>query len=290
MKKVDLHIHTTVSDSSMTPEEVVQEALRANLFAIAVTDHDSVGGIESAMEAARQTDIEIIPGVEISTECFGREIHVLGYFIDYTDSDLRYRLKELELGRISRARRMVERLNEHEIPLSFERVKEIAGDGVVARPHIARAMVEGGWVSDYSEAFGRYIADDAPCYVEKKMLSHVQSIELVREMGGVPVLAHPKDERTMANLPRLIEAGLLGIEVWHPDHGARFTEYLLQYAQKNGLVATGGSDSHGTRKVKSEIGRLPVPYSAVEELRRICRIGRSAPAPPEEGRNPLDKE
>lgn len=290
MKNVDLHVHTTLSDSSMTPEQVLEEAVRMNLAAVAITDHDSVDGVERAVGAAQSLEIEVIPGVELSTDCCGREIHVLGYFIDYTDSSLKLKLKELELGRIGRAEKMVEKLKEHDIPLSFERVKEIAGEGVVARPHIAKAMVEGGWVSDYNEAFARYISDDSPCYVEKKMFTHVESIGLVRGMGGVAVLAHPKEERMMNDLPMLIEAGLCGIEVWHPDHGSRFTEYLLQYAHKNGLVATGGSDSHGTRKAKSEIGRVSVPYSAVEDLRRVCRMARSGSFPPEDRQNPLDKE
>jgi predicted metal-dependent phosphoesterase TrpH len=268
MKGVDLHIHTVFSDSSLTPQEVVEEAVRAGLEAIAITDHDSIDGIEPALEHAKDYPVEVIPGVELATTLGGKEIHILGYFVDYTNRALQDALGVLKLDRVERAREIVTRLVEHGIPISFEKVKEIAGNGVVARPHIARAMIEEGLVSSYSEAFTRYIADGCPCCVAKRMLDYTGAIRLVREVRGIPVLAHPKDERTMSYVPELISCGLAGVEVWHPDHSSNFIDYLLSYTEKNGLIATGGSDCHGAKKGKPLIGKFRLPFKMVEDLRK----------------------
>lgn len=279
MKGIDLHIHTTFSDSSLTPEEVVKQAVSAGLEAIAITDHDSIDGIQSAIECAKGYSIEIIPGVEISTVFEEREIHILGYLVDYRNEELHDELKKLELGRIKRARQIVAKLTECGVPISFDRVVEIAGAGVVGRPHIAKAMVEKGEVSSHSEAFTRYIAEGASCYVAKKMLTHTRSIDLIRQVGGVPILAHPKDERTMMCVPELVLAGLAGIEVWHPDHRPKFVSYLISYTGKNGLIATGGSDCHGARKSKPRIGEFRLPVKIVEDLKAFQRIHACSPDP-----------
>lgn len=271
MKRVDLHIHTVFSDSSLTPEEVVEQAVRAGLEAIAITDHDSTDGIEPALEHAKDHPIEIIPGVELATIFEGKEIHILGYFIDYKSRKFQDELRALKLGRVKRAKEIVTKLVEYGVPVSFEKVMEIAGSGVVARPHIAKAMMKDGLVSSYSEAFTRYIADGSPCCVAKKMLEYAGSIDLIKQAGGIPVLAHPKDERTVAHIPELMSCGLAGVEVWHPDHTPKFIDYLLNYARKNGLLVTGGSDCHGARRGKPSIGRFELSFQIVEDLKRFRR-------------------
>lgn len=280
MKGIDLHIHTTSSDSSLTPEEVVEEAVRVGLEAIAITDHDSVDGIEQALEYAKNYPIEIVPGVELSTIFEEKEIHILGYLIDYRNIELLDELRILKLGRIERAKEMVTKLVEYGVPISFEKVVEIAGSGVIARPHIAKAMIEEGWVSSYEEAFARYIADSSPCHVAKKMLQYTRSINLIKQAGGVPVLAHPEGERTVSYLPELISCGLAGIEVWHPDHSPKFVNFLVNYAKKNGLLVTGGSDSHGTRRSKSFIGKFHLPLRILEDLKKFQRIHSCSSDPP----------
>jgi predicted metal-dependent phosphoesterase TrpH len=280
MAGVDLHIHTTFSDSSLTPEEVVAEAVRVGLEAIAITDHDSIDGIQPALESAKQQPLEVIPGVELATLLEGREIHILGYFIDHASSRLGDELRVLKAGRIERAREMVAKLAEHGVNISFDRVLAIAGSGIVARPHIAKAMLEEGLVSSYGEAFSRYIADDSPCAVAKEMLGYAQTIELVTRNAGIPILAHPKDKRTVAAIPELVSCGLAGIEVWHPDHTGEFINYLLDYARKEGLLVTGGSDSHGVKKGKPPIGRFHLPMKLVDDLREGWRSQSSLRDPP----------
>jgi len=268
MRGVDLHIHTVFSDSTLTPEEVVDEAVKADLEAIAITDHDSIDGVEPALEYAKDYPVEVIPGVELATTFGGKEIHILGYFVDHRDRELQDELRILKLDRLERAREIVTKLVKYGLPISFEKVKKIAGDGVVARPHIAKAMIEEGLVSSYSEAFTRYIADGSPCCVAKRMLDYARAIELVRGVCGVPVLAHPKDEKTMSYIPELVSCGLAGVEVWHPDHSSSFTDYLLKYTEKNALMATGGSDCHGARKGKPQIGKFRLPFKTVEDLKK----------------------
>lgn len=280
MSGVDLHIHTTFSDSTLTPEEVVSEAVRVGLQAIAITDHDSIDGVGPALESAKDQQLEVIPGLELATVLDGSEIHILGYFIDHRSKQLRSELKILKDARIERARKMVTRLAEHGVSISFDRVLAIAGSGVVARPHIAKAMLEEGLVSSYSEAFGRYIADDSPCCVLKQMLSYAQAIELIVHSGGIPVLAHPKDRRTVARIPELVSCGLMGVEVWHPDHTGEFTKYLLSYAREHGLLVTGGSDSHGVKKGKPPIGRFDLPMKIVEDMRKFWETHSSSADPP----------
>jgi len=280
MSGVDLHIHTTLSDSSFTPEQVVEASVRAGLEAIAITDHDSTDGIEPAIERAKGSSLEIVPGVELSTVYQSNEIHILGYLLDYRNVDLLSELNTLQLGRVERAEAMVKKLGDNGVPISFERVTEIAGEGVIARPHIARAMIEEGWVSSYEEAFARYIADEAPCYVAKRMLDYRRSLDVVRQAGGVPVLAHPKNERVVEWIPELMSHGLVGIEVWHPDHTPRFVEFLLEYTKKNRLLVTGGSDSHGIRRAKPPIGKVRLPRRILEALKEAQRRQQYSSDPP----------
>jgi len=280
MTGVDLHIHTTFSDSSFTPEEVVDKAVKAELNAIAITDHDSIDGVEPALKFAEDYPIEIVPGVELSTVFEGDEIHILGYLIDYRNVELLNELKLLKLSRVERAKEMVTKLVECGLPISFEKVMEIAGTGVVARPHIAKAMLEEGLVNSYEEAFTHYIANGSPCHVPKKMLNYPRSIDLIRRTGGVPVLAHPKNKRVLTYIPKLMACGLAGVEVWHPDHTPKFSDYLLNYAKENGLLVTGGSDSHGTRKGKPPIGKIRLPPKILEDLKEFQRIHSLSLNPP----------
>ncbi|MCX7669790.1 MAG: PHP domain-containing protein [Anaerolineae bacterium] len=277
MNTVDLHCHTTASDGALTPAQLVQRAARLGLKAIAITDHDSTDGVAPALEVAPHYGIEVIPGVEINTDVPGTEVHILGYFLDHADPSLNGELARLRDGRIGRARRMAEKLAEMGAPIRFERILEIAGEGAVGRPHVAQALLEAGYVTSFDQAFEKYIGRDSPAYVERLKFSPAQACALIRRAGGVPVLAHPVFfDRAGAikapfdldvMLPELIEAGLMGLEVYYPGYDAVTTAYLIAVARRYRLLHTGGTDFHGVRAGEPDLGGIYVPMKAVRRLR-----------------------
>jgi len=266
--RVDLHTHSTASDGELTPAELVHLALERGLTTLALTDHDSVAGIDAAREAARGTPLQVIPGVELSADVSQGEVHVLGYLIDWHAADLLAMLVKFREGRYGRAEKMTKKLTALGAPISFERVKEIAGDASIGRPHVAQALVEAGHVATVTEAFDKYIGRTGPAYVERFRLTPEDAVALILRAGGVPVLAHPR-EVTNWVFP-LVKAGLLGLEVHYGLYDDLTRSELARLAKQYGLIATGGSDFHGLNKMGhlGGLGENPVPPEVVEKLRK----------------------
>ncbi len=279
MKQADLHVHTTASDGTLTPAEVVDVAAARRLAAIAVADHDTVAGLPEAEARALELGSGapvVVPGLEINTDFGQKEIHVLGYFILWEDPGLAQALQRLREGRLARVERMLAKLAALGIHLSLDRVASLGDEGSVGRPHVARAMVEAGHVPSVREAFDSYLARGRPAYVERMRFSPREAVRTVLAAGGVPVLAHPASDATGALIRDLVAAGLGGLEVYHPEHDLRLEQLYGAMARELGLVATGGSDSHGPGQHYGEIGARTVDFSVVEELRRRAEEVRRA--------------
>ncbi len=268
-QRADLHVHTTASDGTLTPEETVYEAARRGLYAVGIADHDTIDGIEPALAVAEDAGVEVVPGIEINTDVGADELHILGYYFDYRSEVFREHIRILRSGRYERGKRMVEQLNAVGVGITFERVKEIADDASIGRPHVARAIVEAGYAGNINGAFGKFLVRGMPGYVERYKLSPVEAVEIVLQAGGVPVLAHPGHGKAAEPmLPDLIKAGLRGIEAYHTDHTSAKARWFVRVAEKHGLIVTGGSDSHGPGMVKEvPIGGVTVGASAVDRLR-----------------------
>lgn len=266
----DLHIHTSASDGTLSPSEVVETASSTVLAAIAVTDHDTVSGVEEALSAGREFGIEVVPGVEISTVADdGAEVHILGYFIDHNDRKLNSSLDILRKARWERARKMVVNLNAVGVPISFDRVKEIADGGAVGRPHVARAIWEIGAASSLDAAFGKFLVPGRVGYVPRYKVSPFEAVRMILDAGGVPCCGHVAKLKHDALVLALAQEGLAGIEVYHPDHGPVSCRFYERFAKKHGLVVTGGSDFHGYEGNKvTEVGSVTVPYETVARLRQ----------------------
>jgi predicted metal-dependent phosphoesterase TrpH len=252
MSGIDLHTHSDESDGTFTPSEVVRRAAELGLDVVALTDHDTTAGLEEAGEAAREVGVELVPGVEFSAEYQATSIHVLCYWMDASNEDLQTELQRLRDDRFRRGEMMIEKLQALGFDISFERVVEIAGGGNIVRPHVAQAMVEAGIVADEAEAFDRYIADGGPAHVPKHALDPLDAVDLIGRAGGVCVLAHPGMWGDQTSVPddliaAMAERGMVGLEVDHTDHTPEQRAVYRAMAERLGLVATGGSDCHGTR-------------------------------------------
>jgi predicted metal-dependent phosphoesterase TrpH len=252
MSGIDLHTHSDESDGTFTPSEVVHRAAELGLDVVALTDHDTTAGLEEAGEAAREVGVELVPGVEFSAEYQATSIHVLCYWMDASNEDLQTELQRLRDDRFRRGEMMIEKLQALGFDISFERVVEIAGGGNIVRPHVAQAMVEAGIVADEAEAFDRYIADGGPAHVPKHALDPLDAVDLIGRAGGVCVLAHPGMWGDQTSVPddliaAMAERGMVGLEVDHTDHTPEQRAVYRAMAERLGLVATGGSDCHGTR-------------------------------------------
>jgi predicted metal-dependent phosphoesterase TrpH len=270
---VDLHLHSTASDGRLTPEEVVDKAAALGLEVIALTDHDSIEGIKPALKTVKKyPGMTLIPGVEISTDLSDGEAHILGYFIDYTDPDFEKELEKFRDSRTGRGRKMVDKLAALGIDISWPRVQEIAGDGAIGRPHIARAMLEKGYVKTFEEAFEKYIDHGGPAYVEREKMTPQEAVALIVRAKGLPVLAHPftvKDPEAMVG--QLLPAGLAGIETYYKDYTPEQMENLLQLAEKYKLIATGGTDYHALNNAgEVMMGGVEVPMEAAEKLIKMA--------------------
>jgi len=274
MSKVDLHIHSNASDGRLSPVDIILHAAERGLSVIAITDHDSVEGIASAMVAAKAfPNLRVIPGIELSTDVPQGEIHVLGYFIDYTDHEFQVILEGLRNSRLKRAQGMVAKLKNLGVHLDWERVQEIAGTGSIGRPHIAQAMLEKGYISSIKEAFDKYISRNGPAYVEREKMTAVEAVELILKFNGLPVLAHPftaSNPETM--IIELKEAGLIGIETYYNDYTTDEINELISFADRYGLIATGGSDYHGLETAnETMIGGVDVPMESAERLIALAK-------------------
>jgi len=265
-KLADLHIHTTASDGSLRPEEAVKLAKKAKLSAIAICDHDSVDGISPAIEAGKLYRIRVIPGVEVCYEEGPVDIHIVGYFIDWQNKTLDSELRELQQGRFRRINDILEKLSKTGVELTMGEVLSVAAEGaVLTRSHVARAMVMRGYVKSEEEAFEKFLAYGRKAYVNRYQLPLGETMRLIKNAGGVPVLAHPKYGEATRLLPELVDLGLKGIEVYHPDHSKNDIARFRRLARKYGLIEVGGSDSHGPDR---PIGTVTVPYEVVEKLEK----------------------
>jgi hypothetical protein len=277
----DLHTHTTYSDGTFTPEEIVAKALGKSLTAVAITDHDTTEGNKEAADAALSTDLQVIPGVEISTAWTTGILHILGYYVDSTHDLLSSRLAQLRNARRTRISTIVEKLRDLNILITEQDVYGYAGDGSPGRPHVANVLVDKGFVRTSQEAFDNYLAKGASAYVEKVKLEAHESISLIREAGGVAIMAHPytlgyENPRALGDcLDQLKEMGLEGIEAYYPRHSHEQVMTYARLAKERGLMVTGGTDFHGANKPDIDLGVIPghspLPLTILEELRNRRR-------------------
>lgn len=267
--KADLHLHTTASDGRLTPSQLISLAAEKELNVIAITDHDTIEGIEPALNAIRDfNDINLIPGVEMNTDVPGMEVHILGYFIDFTNNKFISVLKEMQDSREIRAVKMLEKLGKLGINIDWRRLKDIAKDSVIGRPHVAQAMVDGGHVGSFVEAFDKYIGRNGPAYVEHKKMTPVEVIKLIIDIKGIPVLAHPDNITNLENmLEELKKAGLMGIEVYYGKYSVDTINRLITLAKKYDLILAGGSDFHAFNDERETmIGDVEIPADAIRKL------------------------
>lgn len=263
----DLHLHTNFSDGTYSPEELVTEAARHGLAAIALTDHDTVEGCERAKMACQGAGLEFVAGAELTAEQNGNELHILGYFLDTGNPKLLSEIAKFQAVRKSRIHEMVARLNELKVPLEAESVFALANCRSPGRPHVARALVKAGLCGSLDEAFERFLKKNRPAWVPKMKISALVAIDLIHQAGGVAVMAHPGLNRTDHVIPGLVESGLDGIECFHTKHSPATSEHYLQLADRFHLLVTGGSDCHGLSKGKPLIGTVKLPYEHVAKLK-----------------------
>ena len=276
---IDLHIHTTASDGSLTPSQVVHYAKEKDLKAIAITDHDTIEGNEEAFIEGRREGIEVVPGVEISVDYSPGTMHMLGYFITIEDTTLEEKLTLLQDSRSDRNPKIIKKLNEMSLALTYDEVVQESGGGQVGRPHIAQVLVKKGYVKSIQEAFNKYLGKGAPAYIDKFRLSAEEAITMITNAGGISVLAHPftlncnNSDELDALVERLVEQGLEGLEVYHSEHDERKTSHYHILAKRYNLVITGGSDFHGKNMQGIDLGtgrgNLKIPYTLFERLRTL---------------------
>ena len=296
MSPIDLHTHSTKSDGTFSPEELIRYAQAKGLSAIALTDHDTADGIEEALKTAQILREEaqvpsgssspavpdVIPGVELSTQYRGRDIHVVGLFIDWRNSGFNTRLREFADARIYRNQKMCRLLTEGGYPVNYEELLSFFPDTVVTRAHFAQYMLEKGFISSIDEAFRKLIGDDCPFFVPREKISPQDGVSFLLQYGAVPVLAHPlqykmSDDQLCELLASLCGYGLSGIEVYYSGYKPADTAYLSRLAERFGLLPSGGSDFHGSRKKGLDLGtgygHLYVPNTLLPPLR-----AKAAPA------------
>ena len=279
MSRIDLHLHTTHSDGSLSPAEVLRLAHKAGVTALAITDHDIVSGIPEALEAGAELGIEIVPGVEISSRVGSTELHILGYCLRWQDLELNQRLARLRESRHSRNPQIIEQLRSLGLDVTYEEVRALAGTDSVGRPHIARLLMDKHYATSAKDAFDRYLAEGRPAYVARELPAPAEAIAWIRAAGGVAVLAHPTWAKVSGDglnklLTTLKAEGLGGIEVHYSTHTKRQTAEYLDLAKRLNLLMTGGSDFHGITKPDIEVGTgqgdLRVPQQLLDPLKEAA--------------------
>jgi len=276
-KIIDLHTHSTASDGSMTSAELVRHAKEIGLAAIALTDHDTVGGVKEALEEGKRIGLEVIPGIEISVD-YKPEMHILGFFLNINEyANVKKELGLIKQGREERNKKIINKLNELDVNITEEEVKSVAAGDITGRPHIARVLMSKGYVKTMDEAFDKYLSKTGLAYFKRFELQPIDGIKLIKNAGGIPVIAHPIFLRKSYDdmdklLGELKEYGLAGIEAIYSENSKEDTGNLLRLAIKHQLLVTGGSDFHGTYKSGIELGigrgNLKVPYELLEKLRK----------------------
>ncbi len=283
---IDLHTHSTASDGSYSPTDLIRYAKTKGLRALALTDHDCVDGLQEAIDVGKKMGLEVIPGVELSAKFPNGTMHILGLFVNPSDPIFLQRLAVLQEARSQRNPKIVKKLQDLGIKITYDEVVTASGGGQVGRPHFARVLMEKGYVKTIGEAFEKYLKNGGTAYVEKERFSPAECITLIHKAGGVAILAHPFTlYLSVEELDRLLEqltpTGLDGLEVYYSVHTPEQTAQYEQLARKWGLVATGGSDFHGEYKPKIDLGvgtgSLQVPYSVLEELKRREKIIKELP-------------
>jgi predicted metal-dependent phosphoesterase TrpH len=271
---VDLHLHTTASDGRLSPTELVRLVAQNGLKVVSISDHDTTEGLAEVYQAAQEfPDLRIIPGIELSTDIPSDEIHILGYFIQYDDPEFQETLRRFRAGRLERGRLMVEKLATLGIYVDWERVREIAGDGSVGRPHIALAMVEQGYIKEPRDAFVEYLGRNGLAYVEREKVTPAEAVKLLARVGGVAVLAHPAQFVDLdATVLELKAAGLMGMEVYYAQYSRETVQRLAGVAARHGLIPCGGSDYHGLGNTGEPLpGALGPPMATVQRLEEAAR-------------------
>jgi predicted metal-dependent phosphoesterase TrpH len=265
--RIDLHMHSTHSDGAHLPAELVPMALKAGVSALSLTDHDTVSGIPELVRAAEGTGIEIVTGVELSSSAGRSDLHILGYLFDPENEVLVRELERFRTGRRERVVEMVRILNHLGIEITFEDVLRQAGGAALGRPHVAHALLEQGFVETFDEAFRKFLGQHARAFVPKPHFEPRQALALIRSAGGVPVLAHPGTANRDELIPELADQGLAGIEAWHPKHSPTQVVEYRRLAGELGLVASGGSDFHGSSMGNVTVGISDVPAAVLAALR-----------------------
>ncbi len=272
MKYADLHLHTNFSDGTNTVAELLQKAKDAGLSCISITDHDTVEGLKYLKENIKNPDLEVIPGIELTAEHEDKEIHILGYFIDFENKSFLEQLAAIKRARVKRIKDMTAKLKSLNVNIDPEEVLCLSEVGTVGRLHLARVMLKNGCVASLQEAFNKYIGDNGPAYVGRFRLSPEKAIQLIERVGGVSVLAHPYSLSKQDLIPKLVDFGLSGIEVYYPEHSSSQIRNYLEVARKFDLLITGGSDCHGNAKPTELIGEIKLPYDFVEKIKLRRRL------------------
>jgi hypothetical protein len=269
-RRIDLHTHTIFSDGTLSPEALVGLAVQRGLAALSITDHDSVESLTPARTAAGRA-LELVPGIELSSALAGLELHILGYYVDPSHEGLLSRLALFRRERLNRTLQIVERLAELGAPVDPDEVLDTAGPGVVGRPHIAAALLRAGHVDSVDDAFRRYLSRDGKAFIPRPAFHPEDAIALVHAAGGISVLAHPGGALANTVIEQLVDAGLRGVEVWHPQHGAAVVRRYRALAAKHHLLETGGSDFHGPGR-STDLGDQAVPLSVLTRLKDAAGV------------------
>ena len=277
MSQIDLHTHTTASDGTLNPADLVREAASIGLWAVAITDHDTVGGLSQALQAGRETGVEVIPGCELSIDFPTGQMHILGLFLPDPPTGLKATLQDLQDRRNNRNDRILARLREAGVDVDLQEIQELAGEASIGRPHIARVLLQKGVVESIDQAFREYIGPGGAAYIPKDKLEPEKAIRILKQEGATVILAHPYSleldtPELRELLGRLKEQGLDGMEALYTDHTPEQTRTYLQLCQEYDLLVSGGSDFHGSVKEGVELGtgrgNLDLPYSLVRRMRR----------------------
>lgn len=277
---IDLHTHTTYSDGTYSPAELIELAYKNGIKAIAITDHDTIEGINYAKEKAKELNIELINGIEFSVDYKGIEMHILGYFLDINNKELLNLLKDLKKTRDKRNLELIEKLNSIGLDISFDYIKSLSGGGLITKAHFATAIVEKGYAKTRSDAFSLYLGKDKPAYVKRVLISHKEAIDFIYNSKGISVLAHPiiyklSNKDLDIAIKDLKDSGLKGIECYYPSNTLSQTNFLISLAQKYDLKITGGSDFHGLNRPNVSLGNIflkkQIDYKLLEDLKSIRR-------------------